>query len=148
MEAGRAYRFSSIDAPANDDDDRGASPAAAQLGEPDTNLEEVEQRMLLSPLIASLPKRDRAAEFRTNAASAEELLAFLDATAKDCRALLATEKPFDPAAERIAPDTMNREERESVTAAWAMLHALEHLHEHLGHAGLTRQLWEERSAQS
>ena len=64
---------------------------------------------------ASLPKRDRAAEFRTNAASAEELLAFLDATAKDCRALLATEKPFDPAAERIAPDTMNRGERESVT---------------------------------
>ena len=59
MEAGRAYRFSSIDAPANDDDDRGASPAAAQLGEPDTGLEEVEQRMLLSPLIASLPKREQ-----------------------------------------------------------------------------------------
>src|SRR5881296_2687089 len=47
MEAGRAYRFSSIDAPAGDDDDRGASPAAAQLGEADTGLEEVEQRMLL-----------------------------------------------------------------------------------------------------
>ncbi|TMK47092.1 MAG: RNA polymerase sigma factor SigF [Actinobacteria bacterium] len=59
MEAGRAYRFSSIDAPAGDDDDRGASPAAAQLGEADTGLEEVEQRMLLSPLIASLPKREQ-----------------------------------------------------------------------------------------
>src|SRR2546423_13976567 len=57
MEAGRAYRFSSIDAPAGDDDDRGASPAAAPLGEDDTGLEEVEQRMLLSPLIAPLPKR-------------------------------------------------------------------------------------------
>ena len=59
MEAGRAYRFSSIDAPAGDDEDRVASPAAAQLGEDDTGLEEVEQRMLLSPLIASLPKREQ-----------------------------------------------------------------------------------------
>src|SRR5438046_7330095 len=38
MEAGRAYRFSSIDAPAGDDDERGASPAAAQRGEDDTGL--------------------------------------------------------------------------------------------------------------
>jgi len=59
MEAGRAYRFSSIDAPVGDDDDRAPSPAAAQLGEDDTGLEEVEQRMLLSPLIASLPKREQ-----------------------------------------------------------------------------------------
>ncbi|MEW6475135.1 MAG: RNA polymerase sigma factor SigF [Actinomycetota bacterium] len=59
MEAGRAYRFSSIDAPTGDDEDRVASPAAAQLGEDDTGLEEVEQRMLLSPLIASLPKREQ-----------------------------------------------------------------------------------------
>ena len=59
MEAGRAYRFSSIDAPSGDDEDRVASPAAAQLGEDDTGLEEVEQRMLLSPLIASLPKREQ-----------------------------------------------------------------------------------------
>jgi RNA polymerase sigma-B factor len=59
MEAGRAYRFSSIDAPAGDDDDRAQSPAAAQLGEDDNGLEEVEQRILLSPLIASLPKREQ-----------------------------------------------------------------------------------------
>jgi len=59
MEAGRAYRFSSIDAPAGDDEDRSASPAAAQLGEDDSGLEEVEQRLLLSPLIASLPKREQ-----------------------------------------------------------------------------------------
>jgi len=59
MEAGRAYRFSSIDAPAGDDDDRAPSPAAAQLGEDDTGLEEVEQRILLSPLIASLPNGSR-----------------------------------------------------------------------------------------
>src|SRR5687768_10774861 len=59
MEAGRAYRFSSIDTPAGEDEDRAQSPAAGQLGEDDTGLEEVEQRMLLSPLIASLPKREQ-----------------------------------------------------------------------------------------
>src|ERR671928_1188326 len=59
MEAGRAYRFSSIDAPTTDDEDRGPNPATAQLGEDDTGMEEVEQRMLLSPLIASLPKREQ-----------------------------------------------------------------------------------------
>ena len=59
MEAGRAYRFSSIDAPAGDDDDRAPGPVAAQLGEDEIGLEEVEQRMLLSPLISSLPKREQ-----------------------------------------------------------------------------------------
>src|SRR2546428_8704639 len=41
MEAGRAYRFSSIDAPAGDDDDRGASPAAAPLAAADNGLDAV-----------------------------------------------------------------------------------------------------------
>src|SRR5918996_3267611 len=59
MEAGRAYRFSSIDAPTNDDEDRSPGPVAAQLGTDETRLEEVEQRMLLSPLIATLPKREQ-----------------------------------------------------------------------------------------
>lgn len=57
MEAGRAYRFSSIDAGTGDDEDR--SPAAAQLGAEESGLVEVEDRMLLSPLIASLPKREQ-----------------------------------------------------------------------------------------
>lgn len=58
MEAGRAYRFTSIDAPQSDDDDR-SSPVAAQLGSDDENLEEVERRMLLSPLVSALPKREQ-----------------------------------------------------------------------------------------
>jgi hypothetical protein len=32
-----------------------------------------------------------------------------------------------------------------VSAAWCMLHALEHLREHLGSSALTRQLWEQRN---
>ena len=59
MEAGRAYRFSSIDTGTNDDEERGPGPAAGQLGTDEAGLEEVEHRMLLSPLIASLPKREQ-----------------------------------------------------------------------------------------
>jgi RNA polymerase sigma-B factor len=58
MEAGRAYRFSSLDAGTGDDEERGPAPSA-QLGEDEPGLEEVEHRMLLSPLIASLPKREQ-----------------------------------------------------------------------------------------
>jgi predicted DNA-binding transcriptional regulator len=43
----------------SDDDDRGPSPGAAQLGEEEGGLEEVEQRLLLSPLLATLPKREQ-----------------------------------------------------------------------------------------
>src|SRR5438132_78435 len=59
MEAGRAYRFSSIDSGTTDDEDRAPGMPASQLGEDDFGLEEVEHRMLLSPLIASLPKREQ-----------------------------------------------------------------------------------------
>src|SRR5437588_2237629 len=50
MEAGRAYRFSSIDSGTTDEDDRAPGMSAAQLGEDDFGLEEVEHRMLLTPL--------------------------------------------------------------------------------------------------
>jgi RNA polymerase sigma-B factor len=58
MEAGRAYRFTSLDAGTSDDEDRAPTPSA-QIGEDEPGLEEVEHRMLLSPLIASLPKREQ-----------------------------------------------------------------------------------------
>ena len=32
------------------------------------------------------------------------------------------------------------------TAGWALLHALDHAREHLGHVQLTRQLWEQQNA--
>jgi hypothetical protein len=35
---------------------------------------------------------------------------------------------------------------EVVSGAWALLHAVEHLSEHVGHAKLTKQLWERRRA--
>ena len=89
---------------------------------------------------APAPERDRPSEFRATAADAAELLSFFDRMAADCRALLATEEAFE--AGTLRPDPRTGDDPE--TAAWALLHAVEHLREHVGHASLTRQLWEAR----
>ena len=87
---------------------------------------------------APLPDRDRPSEFVAEVATVDELLAFVDAMAKDCLARLDPEEPFDPGAVRELPDD------DPVTSAYALLHAQEHLREHVAQAQLTRQLWEGR----
>jgi hypothetical protein len=91
------------------------------------------------------PERDRAAEFRTVVADASELRAKVDPLVADCRALLAADAPFDPGAVR-ADTSMNAKPGDTVTAVWALLHAAEHLREHVAHAELTRQVWERAQA--
>lgn len=91
---------------------------------------------------ASLPARDRPAEFRTVVEDPEAFLASTDATAAACRALLAAADTIDPERVGRAPWRSGAEADEPVTAAWGLLHALEHLREHVGHAQLTRQLFE------
>jgi hypothetical protein len=58
---------------------------------------------------------------------------------EDCLSLLATDDAFEAGAirrsRRIGGD-------EDVTAAWALIHALEHLGGHVAHAQLTRQVLE------
>jgi Protein of unknown function (DUF664) len=82
-----------------------------------------------------VPERDRPAEFLTRVASSDELLRVFDPIAADCRALLSTDVTFDPGAIREDP-----RDGDQLTAAWALIHAVEHLREHVGHAELTRQL--------
>ena len=55
-----------------------------------------------------LPDRDRPSEFLTTVADADELLALFDPVAADCRALLDTDRAFDPGAIREAPGGANR----------------------------------------
>ncbi len=55
LEAGQAYRFSSLDAPAGEEGDTFSS----QLGQEDPQLLDAEHRAALSPLIASLPPREQ-----------------------------------------------------------------------------------------
>ena len=83
-----------------------------------------------------VPERDRPSEFLTTVAGADELLGMFDPIAADCRALLSTDVAFDPGAIREDP-----RDGDQVTAAWALIHAVEHLREHVGHAELTRQLF-------
>ena len=93
---------------------------------------------------APLPDRDRDAEFRTVVADPRALLAVVDGLAADCRALLATEDAFEPGTMRESHFRTSSGRAEVVSSAWALLHAVEHLRENMGHAQLTRQLWEER----
>ncbi len=86
-----------------------------------------------------LPERDRPSEFMAESASDTDLLSFVDTMAAECRARLDPDEGFDPAAMRPTP------EAEPVSAAWALLHALEHFREHVAQAQLTRQLSQQRT---
>jgi len=65
------------------------------------------------------PERHRPAEFRTTVSSAEELLSVVDPLAAECRVLLEAGGAFDPGAFRTDPG-----DGATVTAAWALIHAL------------------------
>lgn len=89
---------------------------------------------------APLPPRDRPSEFQTIVEDPASFLAAMDETADICRRLLTDVDAIDPAAVATAPWRSGAEAEQPVTAAWALLHALDHLREHVGHAQLTRQL--------
>jgi DinB superfamily len=82
------------------------------------------------------PERNRPAEFLTTVSNAEEMLSVADPLATECRLLLEAGRAFDPGASRTDP-----RDGTSMTAAWALIHAVEHLREHVAHAELTRQVW-------
>jgi hypothetical protein len=86
---------------------------------------------------AQPPERDRPSEFLTVVAGADELLGVFDPIAADCRALLDTDMAFEAGAVREEPSG------ERVSAAWALIHAVEHLREHVAHAELTKQVFEQ-----
>jgi uncharacterized damage-inducible protein DinB len=93
---------------------------------------------------APLPPRDRPAEFREVVDDVDGLLARFDEAAADCRTVLDTETPFEAGVARVAPSASRAgrsQPSESVTAAWALVHAVEHLREHVAHAELTSQLF-------
>lgn len=56
LEAGRAYRFTSLDAPSPGEDDS----LGSRLGAEDPNMLGAEHRVALSPLLATLPQREQA----------------------------------------------------------------------------------------
>jgi hypothetical protein len=92
---------------------------------------------------APRPHRDRDAEFLARAADAESLLALVDWLRAECERMLDEDEVIDWTAMRPTHDRPGGRPAQA-PAAWALLHALEHLREHAGHISLTRQLWEAR----
>jgi uncharacterized damage-inducible protein DinB len=95
---------------------------------------------------STLPERDRPSEFRATSEGVEELTAFVTSMTKDCHALLAVATVSDWSAMRRTHARPDTAADEHVTAAWSLMHALEHLREHTGQMLLTRQLWERHAA--
>lgn len=92
---------------------------------------------------ASLPDRERTSEFLAKSGDTGALLAFMDDFSSQILGIIDSAGEVDWAAQRKTGD-LPGDGPESVPAAWAALHAIEHLREHVAHVGLTRQLWEAR----
>ena len=87
------------------------------------------------------PERDRDSEFNVEYKDADSLVAMLEKTAAECLALISNDRTVDWSAVRTH---WNPQTDIEVSAAWAVMHALEHLREHVGEIALTRHLWDAR----
>lgn len=84
---------------------------------------------------APLPPRDRPSEF--SAVADDGFGSWVDRRIGECLAVIDGADAFDPTREGVAPWTGSDV---PVTAAWALLHAIAHLGEHVGHAHVMRDL--------
>jgi len=91
--------------------------------------------------------RNRAAEFAAQGMSEAALNTRLDASLAYLEDALGRLSLADLAAPRPLPPNMNpgRADTRPYSLAWALLHGLEHTALHLGHAHITRQLWDARA---
>jgi hypothetical protein len=97
---------------------------------------------------AQIPSnRDRAAEFQAKGLDEETLLLRLTDVRTFVRGVLENLSIDDLSIARTVPGrTLPNGEPETFTVGDALLHALEHTALHVGHAQMTRQLWEQRKA--
>jgi hypothetical protein len=83
------------------------------------------------------PGRVREQEFQTRGVVSAEMLRRLDAVIDYARGALPRLGLEDLSKER-------KDEDETISCGWALLHALEHAYLHLGHVQLTCQMWRQR----
>lgn len=91
-------------------------------------------------VLGELSNRDRAGEFATAGVTVEQLTGLIQEVA----AYLRTAIP------RLTLDDLTKDcpmpgRDRSLRGSWALLHALDHLASHVGHAQVTRQLWDQRA---
>ena len=89
---------------------------------------------------APLPLRNRTAEFEATTEGADALAELVDEIGRDCLRLLNAAGALDWAAPRATHVRPTSDLASEVPAAWALMHALEHMREHVGQMQLTRQL--------
>lgn len=102
--------------------------------------------------LGELSNRDRPSEFMAQGLSEAELNQQIDDFIAYAREAMPKFKLTDLANLRDVPSMHNitpppegaKWANRQVTAGWSILHALEHTAGHLGHAQLTRQLWDQR----
>jgi uncharacterized damage-inducible protein DinB len=86
------------------------------------------------------PNRNRDLEFQARGLSAAELKARFTTLEDYASGALEQTTLADLTPVYPVPNQGDRQ----VSGAWALMHALEHTGLHLGHAQITRQLWEQR----
>jgi uncharacterized damage-inducible protein DinB len=86
--------------------------------------------------------RDRAAEFQARGLSVDELKARFAAVETFVQGALERITLADLATVHTLPQRGGG--TREVTAGWALLHVIDHTGLHLGHAQITRQLWQQR----
>lgn len=83
--------------------------------------------------------RDRSSEFAAHELDAAALRARLT----DLETYVENALPRLTDLAEVRP--VNRFDQETTTVAWALLHALEHAAQHVGHVQMTHQLWEQQN---
>lgn len=96
------------------------------------------ERYWIGDVVAGEPSgRDRAAEFKVHEVGVDVLKKRLKDNITYARKVLDKLTLQDLETELTSPRDGQKE-----TVAWALIHALEHTTNHLGHIQLTRQLWD------
>jgi uncharacterized damage-inducible protein DinB len=92
----------------------------------------------------ALPERDRDSEFRAEPSVADEFRRFVRSRSDDCIHALQSANSVDWSATR---QTQGRggDAPPEVAAAYALIHATEHLRGHVDQVALMRQLWVARA---
>lgn len=94
-----------------------------------------------------LPPRSRNSEFESLVTDPRTLAEFLEQITSQSIALLEKTHEFNGSALRHTHERPDPSLPREVPAAWALLHSIDHLREHVGQMLLTRQLWLDHHAE-